>query len=294
VVAVAILVRTERQPEHKAPRSVAISARDSSPSDELAAINVNWPRTMLTPANVLGLQRTVGNQVTAGLVQRALLKPSEVKNWIRWVRGADRKNSTTFLLTIYNQMRLSVDPRPAEFRSLADARRQLIAAKQIDQEDVDALEEEVDRSVRAGDDPAELVRLRIAAKIESRRAAVEAAFAHHIFQGDMAGNVPTGFHSKADGSATHEAYGARTDVGNKGAYQQSVRLQGRPNVRKPIQSTFFPDGASHEQVIKAVASVYEAGLSTVGYVDPVVNEMRLAKRGDTVFPAGGSDDRTAE
>jgi Bacterial EndoU nuclease len=251
-------------------------------------------RGPLTASTVLALQRTVGNHATTGLVQRALLTPKEIKNWIRWVRGTDRRNSTTFLLTIYNQMRLSVNPRPEEFRSLADARKQLIAANQLDQADVDALEAEVDRTLRAGGDPAELIKLRIMAKIEARKAAVDAAYGHHIFQGDMAGAVPTGFHSKIDGSATHEAYGARTDVGNKGAYQQSVRLQDRPAVRKPIQSTFFPDGASHDQVVKAIASVYEAGLSTVGYVDPVVNGMQLAKRGDTVFPAGGSDDRTAE
>jgi hypothetical protein len=47
-------------------------------------------------------------------------------------------------------------------------------------------------------------------------------------------------------------------------------------------------------VIDAITSVYEAGLSTVGHVDPVVNGLRLSKRGDTVFPAGGSDERVAE
>jgi len=42
------------------------------------------------------------------------------------------------------------------------------------------------------------------------------------------------------------------------------------------------------------STFFQAGLSTVTHVDQAVDEMRLAKRGDTVFPAGGSDARVAE
>jgi hypothetical protein len=178
--------------------------------------------------------------------------------------------------------------------SLVAALKALKDGGRLDEEDVTALEPEARRSQQAGGDPAELVRLRIVEKIAARSNAVEAKYGQHIFQGDIAAGTPTGFHSKADGSATHEAYGTITPVGNGTAYQQSVRTRTPPAVRKPIQSTFFPDAASHQQVIDAITSVYEAGLSTVGHVDPVVNGLRLSKRGDTVFPAGGSDERVAE
>ena len=269
-----------------------------------------WPGP-LRPSTVLALQRTVGNHATltllghdrpaagaasgASALQRQTLSAAQIKDWIRWERDPGiRANSTALLLSIYNQMRLNLDPTPAAFTSLAVARKALKDGGQLDQEDVTALEAEARRSQQAGGDPAELVRLRIVEKIAARSGAVDAKYGQHIFQGDIAAGTPTGFHSKADGSATHEAYGTITPVGNGAAYQQSVRTQTPPRVNKPIQSTFFPDAASHQQVIEAIASVYEAGLSTVGHVDPVVNGLRLAKRGDTVFPAGGSDDRLAE
>jgi hypothetical protein len=256
---------------------------------------VQQRRPEFGPTAILALQRTVGNQATIQLIQRLTLSASDIKQWIRWVRDpADRANSTRCMLAIYNQMRLSIDPAPAAFRSLAEARRTLIQHNQIDQEDVDALEAEAARLQQAGGDPAEFVRLGIVQKIAAKYAAMDTDYGQHIFQGEFAGTVPTGFHSKADGSATHESYGAATQVGNGGAYQQSVRTRTRPAVRKPIQSTFFPDGATHRQVIEAIASVYAAGLTTVQHVDPNVNGLRLAKRGDTVFPAGGSDQRLAE
>jgi hypothetical protein len=267
--------------------------------DELAATGVVRPQ--MGAAAVIALQRSVGNQATLAMLghgtpvlQRSLLTASQVKDWIRWVRDpADRANSTRCMLAIYNQMRLSLDPTPAEFRSLADARQTLIQRKQIDQEDVDALEAEAARLQQAGGDPVALLRNRMVEKIAARYNAADAAYGPHIFQGDLSGTQPTGYHSKADGSATHETYGQVTQIGN-GVYQQSVRTRTPPRVKKKNQSTFFPDAASHRQVIEAIASVYEAGLSTVGFVDPVVNGLKLAKRGDTVYPAGGSDRLLAE
>ena len=283
-------VKATRQPVPIARADPSVAATPAGP----ASPTLRWAGP-LRPSTILALQRTVGNRATLALLQRQTLTAAKIKEWIRWERDpAIRANSTALLLSIYNQMRLDLDPTPAAFTSLVAARKALKDGGRLDDEDVAALEAEARRSQQAGGDPAELVRLRIVEKIAARSNAVEAKYGQHIFQGDIAAGTPTGFHSKADGSATHEAYGTVTPVGNGAAYQQSVRTRTPPVVRKPIQSTFFPDAASHQQVIGAITSVYEAGLSTVGHVDPVVNGLRLAKRGDTVFPAGGSDERVAE
>jgi Bacterial EndoU nuclease len=225
-------------------------------------------------------------------------KDSEIRNEVKNAAKTAQPNRVALLLAIYNEMRFTIDPTPAAFTQINPARTALIDAGRIDAEDADAFDEEATRMQTAGGDPVEATRLRITGQIAARHDAVENAYSQHIFQGDVKDGVPTGYHSKADGSNTHETYGGATNVGNASAggnqaYQQSVRLQA-DQTPKPIQSTFFPDAASHDDVVNAIASVYEVGLKTVGYVADTVNGLKLAKRGDTVFPAGGLDTRLAQ
>lgn len=219
---------------------------------------------------------------------------SALRKLVKEAAKTSQPNSTAILLAIYNEMRFEVDPTPAQFNSVVLARDAMIAANRIDAEDAAALVIEAERMQQAGGDPAEALRLRIVAEIAAKRNGIEGKYGHHVFQGDYnSTGIPTGFHSKADGSTTHEAYGTRTNVANGGAYQQSVRRRDN-QVHKPIQSTFFPDTLSHQNVVDAITVVYGCGLSTVAHVDTSVNGMRLEKKGDTVFPAGGSDTRYAE
>ena len=226
-------------------------------------------------------------------VQLRKYSDKEIRAEIKFVLDGCEPNKTSILLAVYNQIRLTLDPDPGPFQSVKKASDALVAAERFDADDVEAFAEEAGRLQTAGGNPAEATRLRIRETIATKRGAIAGKYAHHIFDGDMKDGVPTGYHSKAGNSASHEAYGTSTDVGNAGAYQQSVRTRD-DHVRKPIQSTFFPDTATRDTVIDALTVVYEAGLSTVAYVDDTVNGMRLAKRGDTVFPAGGSDARRAE
>jgi hypothetical protein len=235
-------------------------------------------------------------------VQRKTMKDGDIRHWVRWATKHAQPNRQALLLVIYNQIRLEIpeDVRPAAFVALNVARQTLITANKLDAEDADLLDTEATRMQTAGGDHAEASRLRIVAEILAKRGGIEATYGNHVFQGDFnADHVPTGFHSKADGSATHETYGARTLVENRNgnqvqAYQQSVREIAAPGNQKPVQSTFFPDEATHDDVIDAITSVLGVGLTQVGYVNARVNGLKLRKKGDTVFPAGGSDTRLAE
>jgi hypothetical protein len=226
-------------------------------------------------------------------IQCHLYKKTDLRKLVKEAVKTAAPNSTAILLAIYNEMRFELDPVPAQYNSVVTARAALIAANRLDAEDANLLAVEAGRMQQAAGNPAEALRLRILADIAAKRAGMEGKYGHHVFSGDIKDGIPTGFHSKADGSPTHQAYGGVTDVGNAGAYQQSVRRIDN-QVRKPIQSTFFPDAATHDNVIDAITVVYGVGLSTVAHVDPSVNGMRLQKKGDTVFPAGGSDTRFAE
>ncbi len=124
---------------------------------------------------------------------------------------------------------------------------------------------------------------------------------NHVFLGDFGpGGAPTGYHSKAGNSPTHEAYGGTTNVNGFGVYQQSVR--GRANAqaawrRKPIQSTFFPDqvgnrGATENDVNLALGTGRASHARQVNY-PAEWRGMPLRSIGETWFPDGG-DDRLAE
>lgn len=285
-------------------RRVAEMANNSTQAMQLKAHAAMASNSARTVSQRQKLDAAAGRRLTPNAVgndsaplQLRTLNNASVNQWVSWsLKGGALANLKAIMLSIYNQMKIDAELGGADFTGLPAARLALIGAGHIDQEDIDNLEAEATRRQQAGADPAALVRMRIEAKIAESFDAVDARYGRHIFTGDVnAHNVPTGFHSKADGSATHTAYGTASDVGNVGAYQQSVRLIGPPlGAKKPIQSTFFPDAATHQQVIRAIASVYEAGLSTVAHVDPIVNGMRLTTRGNTVFPAGGSDDLVAE
>lgn len=129
---------------------------------------------------------------------------------------------------------------------------------------------------------------------------VTPALQKHVFKGDFkAGSTtPTGYHSTADGSPTHLAYGGRTTIGGLGVYQQSVKGKLAPKTKKPIQSTFFPesiDGRSttKDDVILALGTAMNSESKTVKF--PLAwRGMVITKVGDTWFPSGGSDDLLAE
>jgi hypothetical protein len=287
--------RIERPPSPVAT-AVADAVRRAPPSAPAAKFTVHH----VPAAHALARMTDSGHAASGAPLQlvRKYPKDSDIRALIKTAAKNAQPNRTAILLEVYNEMRFEVDPTPIAFTTVLAGRNAMIAANRIDAGDADALDAEATRMQQAGGDPAEAMRLRITEKIAARHNAVEATYAQHIFQGDTKVGVPTGFHSIADGSATHEQYGAATAVGNVSAggnasYQQSVRLTAN-QVRKPIQSTFFPDAATHGEVIDAIASVYEAGLSVVGYVAPSVNGLKLAKKGDTVFPAGGLDTRLAQ
>ncbi|MDP4209264.1 MAG: EndoU domain-containing protein [Bacteroidota bacterium] len=226
------------------------------------------------------------------VIQKRKYTDKQIKDEIKFI--PEKTNYTKIMLAVYNQMRFEIDPTPEKFNNIKEGREAMIKAGKFDSDDADFLDAEVTRIETAGSNPTKLIELQAIAKINEKFDAVDAKYGQHIFQGDFKKGSPTGFHSKADGSKTHEAYGTKTDVNNKGAYQQSVRSKGEPSKKKTNQSTFFPDNATHQNIIKAIASVYEAGFTNVSYVAPTVNGLSLAKRGDTVFPAGGSDSLVAE
>ena len=208
-------------------------------------------------------------------------------------RGPGITNSTLLVLEVYNQLRIEHDLGDKEIKSEKEGRRLMISKGIFDEEDADYLQTQAGLVHKAKGNRGELLRLQALDKIDRSYDEIDNKYGHHIFQGDTKKGVPTGFHSQADGSTTHEAYGTRTDLG-QGVYQQSVRLRGNPEATKPIQSTFFPDDATHEHVIKAIASVYKAGFRTVTHVHDSVNGLELKKTGDTIYPAGGDDNRLAE
>ena len=124
---------------------------------------------------------------------------------------------------------------------------------------------------------------------------VTAALKRHILIGDLmeGSEIPTGYHSKAGNSRTHEAYGTRTEIaGGYGVYQQSVRSTATW-LTKPNQSTFFPDtvGARptrEDDIVFAVGTAMDSPSKTVRYPEEW-RGMTLRKIGDTWFPTGGSD-----
>lgn len=238
----------------------------------------------------IAVQRVENNGLP---VQLRKYKDSELRKMVKDALKDDAEpNSVSIQLAVYNQMRFEVDPTPAKYSSNVTARAAMIAAGRLDAEDADALAEEATKMQTAGGDPVVALRNRIAAEIAEKRDGIDGKYGRHVFKGETnSGGIPTGYHSIADPSDTHVAYGTKTDLGN-GVYQQSVRLIG--GVRKPIQSTFFPDAATRGQVIDAITAVYGLNMGTVANVHPNVNGLRLEKRGGTVFPAGGSDARMAQ
>jgi hypothetical protein len=281
----------DNRPETKVQRELQEIANNSPQTKQAAQLQAIVANNS---AKQLHREEHVRSTVLNPIQLRLYSKDSDLRNLVKEAAKTAQPNSTAILLTIYNEMRFEIDPTPGPFNSLVKARAAMITAKRIDAEDSAFLDVEAARMQQAGGDPAEALRLRILASIVAKRDGIEGKYGHHIFSGDYnSDGIPTGFHSKVDGSGTHEAYGGVTDVGNTGAYQQSVRRQDN-QTQKPVQSTFFPDAANHANVIDAITVVYGYGLSTVAHVDASVNGMLLEKKGNTVFPAGGSDARFAE
>ena len=249
-------------------------------------------RTRSAPVAILALQRSIGNHATSALIQRAQLERKEVKQWASWAK-AEHNALLAILNALARDNDVAMDP-PGGFTAVARATTALKTAGVIDDEDIEALQAEIRIQKAGGADRERLVEERDRVRLEAERGATRARWGHHIFDGDTdAGGVPTGYHHQAVESATHVAYGARTDVGNGGAYQQSVRLRAGARTKKPIQSTFFPDGVSQDDVVDAITSVMTLKYTTVRY-PAALKGMKLKKKGATIFPDGGRDDRYAE
>lgn len=249
-------------------------------------------RTRSAPVAILALQRSIGNHATSALIQRAQLERKEVKQWASWAKAEHNA-----LLAILNALARdnNVEMNPADgFTSVARATTALKTAGVIDDEDIEALQAEIRIAKAGGADKERLVEERDRVRLDAERDATRGKWGHHIFEGDTDANgVPTGYHHQAVASATHEAYGNRTAVGNGGAYQQSVRLRAGGRTRKPIQSTFFPDTVTQDDVIDAITSVQVLRYTTVRY-PAALKGMRLKKKGATIFPDGGDDRRGPE
>lgn len=137
--------------------------------------------------------------------------------------------------------------------------------------------------------------------VAAARRAVSSTLSNHVLKGDFSGDAPTGYHSTVGGSTTHQAYGSETAIGNGGVYQKSVKGRKRSSdrwVKKHPQSTFFPDtvggrAATEDDVVVALGTAINSLNRTVKYPEEWAG-IQLEKRGDTYFPAGGSDDLAPE
>ena len=176
-------------------------------------------------------------------------------------------------------------------RAKADLRKKDVKAV-VHDEDVEALEAEIKRQLKGEGKPDKRSEIaeQAAVEFEAAKATARRTFHHHTFKGDFATgtDTPTGYHSTVGGSTTHEAYGARTEL-DRGTYQRSVK--GRKSadksfVRKPYRSTFWPDGASEDEVITAIASV---GSGTEVKKPDTLRGIPVTKTGGTMYPATGRD-----
>ena len=85
----------------------------------------------------------------------------------------------------------------------------------------------------------------------------------HIFEGEMSGSDPTGYHSENEASGKVKGYGKMTPIPNcPGCYYRSVYAPSTMKV-KSQQSSFFPAGASRKAVMDAIFAVYYLGRETV-------------------------------
>jgi hypothetical protein len=244
---------------------------------------------------VLALQQSAGNQAVGRVLARQVV---DNKRRGTLVVGSKRGKRTgdAALLWIYNELRTKITtppPVPA-FTTVAGADTVLTGRGVADQEDIDYFKEQLAEKQSKASKVAKGLAASLPEEIAKRRGAVDAKYKKHIFDGDVQRNdktTPTGYHSKAGASSTHEAYGGTTPIDNKvgGIYQQSVRLKGGKS--KSLQSTFFPDTASVDDVMNAITSVYGGFTpqpTSATYPDSLKG-LTFAKEGDTIYPGGGRD-----
>jgi hypothetical protein len=249
---------------------------------------------------LLALQRSAGNHAVTRMLARSKFSSGEVRDEVKFALnprgGTPPTTKTALLLAVYNQIRVTLDPTPAEYTNVIAATKSLKQRGKIDDEDVTAFDSAAGQALglEAAEDPAVTRAKKLKNQIEDKRPGIDAKHRKHIFDGDLKGESPTGYHSikGKTPSATHEAYGAKTQVANDvaGVYQRSVRLVGQPTKRKANQSTFFPDTATEDEVLDAITSVYgfKPRPAKVTYPESLKGP-QLATRGETVYPAGGDD-----
>jgi hypothetical protein len=257
--------------------------------EELERREPERPPAPSRPHALLTLQQGAGNQAVTRMIARQKIKPALKRTQVANAnRGKPKPTPEQALLKIYNVLRAELDEDPGEFTELAAAASALIEGKVIDGDDVTEFSGLLGVSA-VKKDPMETIK----ENVKLDRSDIDRRFKHHIFDGDFDDKkVPTGYHSTSGGSKTHEAYGTKSDVDNtvSGVYQQSVRAK-TGGKKKGTQSTFFPDTASQEDILDAIATVYgkKHGSGTTAKYPESLKGMTLVKIGDTtVFPTGGS------
>jgi hypothetical protein len=248
---------------------------------------------------LLELQRTAGNQAVGRMLSRQIVTTKDRGSLvIAQGRGKPKPTGDAYLLKIYNELRNRLVPMPAAFTDVDAAAAALSGGGVIDADDIAFFAEKTGGKKSAATRAAEARSAGLADEVAAKRSSVE-KYRHHIFKGDFSkknSTIPTGYHSKAGASDTHQAYGTATPVANDvtGVYQQSVRAT-KTGVRKPIQSTFFPDTATEDQIMDALASVYGfTPQPKAATYPPSLKGLTFAKEGDTIYPAGGGDTAAEE
>jgi hypothetical protein len=239
-----------------------------------------------SPHALLALQRSAGNQAVSAVIAR-VIKPKQIRKEIKEAIAAGNRTKDAVLLSIYNEMRFTMDPVPGQFRQVAAATKALIEAGRMVQEDADNYAAEAELQVKGGGRPVSAAD-RLKAEVEADRKDMDQALFDHVLKGGKSTEKrPTGYHTTQGGSTTHQAFGDKTD-GEGGIYQRSVRFTEDPLNIKPTQSTFFPDTADGEAVKNAITSVYgkhgkALGVQSVRYPE-ALKGVKMTQRDGTAFP----------
>ncbi|MCG8456755.1 MAG: hypothetical protein MI919_10785 [Holophagales bacterium] len=128
--------------------------------------------------------------------------------------------------------------------------------------------------------------------------------AAHLFRGELDGNTPKGYHSKADGgAAVLEGHGEKvyfqdgnlTKKANKGPYQQRVWARNDHAKTKNGGSSFFPDQAGSKDatrnvVLTAIAYAFTRQSRTVGpgHIWEGLKVKKIGQDDPTYVPDGGA------
>lgn len=238
------------------------------------------------------INKQISNKAHDFLVLQRQSKRQELLELISWaLSGGRNHNLSSALKAIYHYL---IDTAKTNYTKnkddLADMKQFLIEQGLITENDVAFLTIKIKGKLSDNKDDKDSIDS-INESITNVYDRINSTYAHHIFQGDFDRNgKPTGFHSTVDGSQTHEVYGKVTPIDTKyGTYQQSVRTKTKFQ-KKGIQSSFFPNDMTHEDIIRGIISVLILKSNNVNYtINEKFKGMPLIKKGNTIFPSGGGN-----